>query len=326
MILVASGRDAHAPLGRTRGMTHTPKVPALPLVLLSLAAVALALLLGAGPAAAGGYSTTTLDPLAAAPQAGATLRVGYTVKMHGVTPVGVNGSGIAVVGPGGVRTVAPGRPDGPLGHYVADVRKIRGESFDLSRLIEHVLTQLATDIAADANRLWADEWDMDAIVITGGGGAVLAPYLSPLLSGRVLPVDNTRDARLNNVRGFWKLGVQTWGAPVRGRGGAGAGARPGRRQGQRRGPAARDAVLSAWRPRPASGGAGPPEPLSREAVADRALHDLVGVVGAGVGAGPVVAAGRPPVAGRVAAGARRALAEPQAAGRRRDRVGGPAAG
>jgi plasmid segregation protein ParM len=92
--------------------------------------------------------------------------------------------------------------------------KIRGESFDLSRLIEHVLTQLATDIAADANRLWADEWDMDAIVITGGGGAVLAPYLSPLLSGRVLPVDNTRDARLNNVRGFWKLGVQTWGAPV----------------------------------------------------------------------------------------------------------------
>lgn len=92
--------------------------------------------------------------------------------------------------------------------------KIRGESFDLSRLIEHVLGQLATDIAADANRLWADEWDIDAIVITGGGGAVLAPYLSPLLSGKVLPMDTSRDARLNNVRGFWKLGMQTWGAPA----------------------------------------------------------------------------------------------------------------
>ncbi len=92
--------------------------------------------------------------------------------------------------------------------------KIRGESFDLSKLIEHVLTQLATDIASDANRLWADEWDMDAIVITGGGGAVLAPYLTPLLSGRVLPVDGSRDARLNNVRGFWKLGVKTWGVPA----------------------------------------------------------------------------------------------------------------
>ena len=92
--------------------------------------------------------------------------------------------------------------------------KIRGDSFDLSRLIEHVLTQLATDIASDANRLWADEWDMDAIVITGGGGAVLAPYLAPLLSGRVLPVETGRDARLNNVRGFLKFGVQTWGVPT----------------------------------------------------------------------------------------------------------------
>lgn len=92
--------------------------------------------------------------------------------------------------------------------------KVRGESFDLSRLIEHVLGQLATDIAADVNRLWADEWDIDAIVITGGGGAVLAPYIAPLLNGRVLPVDGSRDARLNNVRGFWKLGVQNWGVPA----------------------------------------------------------------------------------------------------------------
>jgi plasmid segregation protein ParM len=92
--------------------------------------------------------------------------------------------------------------------------KIRGEGFDLSRLIEHVLGQLATDIASDANRLWAEEWDIDAIVITGGGGAVLAPYLTPLLNGKVLPVDGSRDARLNNVRGFWKLGVQNWGVPA----------------------------------------------------------------------------------------------------------------
>jgi hypothetical protein len=30
----------------------------------------------------------------------------------------------------------------------------------------------------------------------------------------VLPVDGSRDARLNNVRGFWKLGVQNWGVPT----------------------------------------------------------------------------------------------------------------
>jgi plasmid segregation protein ParM len=88
--------------------------------------------------------------------------------------------------------------------------KVRGSTFDLGRLIEHVLTQLATDLATEANRLWADEWDMDAIVITGGGGSVLAPYLAPLLRGRVLPVDASRDARLNNVRGFLKYGRHLW--------------------------------------------------------------------------------------------------------------------
>jgi plasmid segregation protein ParM len=88
--------------------------------------------------------------------------------------------------------------------------KVRGSTFDLGRLIEHVLTQLAADLATEANRLWADEWDMDAIVITGGGGSVLAPYLAPLLRGRVLPVDPSRDARLNNVRGFLKYGRHLW--------------------------------------------------------------------------------------------------------------------
>jgi plasmid segregation protein ParM len=88
--------------------------------------------------------------------------------------------------------------------------KVRGSTFDLNRLIEHVFTQLATDLATEANRLWSDEWDMDSILITGGGGTVLAPYLTPLLRGRVLPVDGNRDGRLNNVRGFWKYGRHLW--------------------------------------------------------------------------------------------------------------------
>ena len=89
--------------------------------------------------------------------------------------------------------------------------KVRGNEYDLGRLVEHVLSQLATDLASEANRLWADEWDMDGIVITGGGGAVLAPYLAPLLSGRVLPMDETSDARLMNVRGYYRFGRYLWG-------------------------------------------------------------------------------------------------------------------
>ncbi len=91
-------------------------------MLLALAAAAAALLAGAGTAAGGGFSTTTLDSLAAQPQAGETVAVGYTIKMHGVTPVHVDDTGIAIVGSDGARTVFRGRGDGPVGHYVADVR------------------------------------------------------------------------------------------------------------------------------------------------------------------------------------------------------------
>lgn len=88
--------------------------------------------------------------------------------------------------------------------------KIRGSSFDLQKLTEHVMSQLATEIATAANELWADDWDIDSIVVSGGGGAVLAPYITPLVQGRVLAVETGRDHRLNNVQGFLKFGHHVW--------------------------------------------------------------------------------------------------------------------
>jgi hypothetical protein len=92
-------------------MTITRRTPSL----LALAGAALALLIGAGVAAGGGFATTTLDPLVSQPRAGETTEVGYTIRTHGVRPVAVAGSGIAIVGPDGERTVFPGRADGPVG-------------------------------------------------------------------------------------------------------------------------------------------------------------------------------------------------------------------
>ena len=90
--------------------------------------------------------------------------------------------------------------------------KIRGRTIDLRPLTEEAFSKLASAIATEVDRLWADDWDIDLIVVTGGGGAVLAPYLEPLLSGEVLGVDPTADSRLNNVRGYWKYGRNVWGA------------------------------------------------------------------------------------------------------------------
>ena len=90
--------------------------------------------------------------------------------------------------------------------------KIRGKTIDLRPLTEEAFSKLASAVATEVDRLWADDWDIDVIVVTGGGGAVLAPYLEPLLSGEVLGVDPTADSRLNNVRGYLKYGRNVWGA------------------------------------------------------------------------------------------------------------------
>lgn len=88
--------------------------------------------------------------------------------------------------------------------------KIHGKRYDLKLIKEHAFTQLAGAIATEANRLWASDWDIDRVMISGGGGAVLAPYLQPLIKGEIMPVDPGRDFRLNNVRGYLKYGKRLW--------------------------------------------------------------------------------------------------------------------
>lgn len=88
--------------------------------------------------------------------------------------------------------------------------KIKGTRYDLKPLLERACTQLATRIATEVTRLWADDWDVDAVVLTGGGSTMLAPFLKDLLEGEVLPLPVDEDARLNNVFGYWKYGQHIW--------------------------------------------------------------------------------------------------------------------
>ena len=88
--------------------------------------------------------------------------------------------------------------------------KIRGKGYDLRKITQVAFQQLAANVASDANRIWSDDWDMDSIMITGGGGAVLAPYLQPLLEGVIIPIEQNLDYRLHNVRGYNKYGRNIW--------------------------------------------------------------------------------------------------------------------
>jgi len=88
--------------------------------------------------------------------------------------------------------------------------KIKGKEYDLKSSTELIFGQLAAAIANEVDRLWADDWDIDTIVLTGGGGAALARYLQPLINGQVVSVDAAKDARLCNVSGYWKYGKHLW--------------------------------------------------------------------------------------------------------------------
>lgn len=93
--------------------------------------------------------------------------------------------------------------------------KMRGHGFSFEKIRDQVYTQLASTIANDLDRLWADDWDIDTIILTGGGCRELAKYLHPLITGNVVPVDSNTDPRLNNVLGYAKYGRYIWGEAVR---------------------------------------------------------------------------------------------------------------
>jgi plasmid segregation protein ParM len=88
--------------------------------------------------------------------------------------------------------------------------KIRGKEYNLSNLKKKVYTHAATAIAADVNRLWEDDWDIDSIILTGGGSMELAPFIQSQVQGNVIPIPNGVDARLNNVQGYLKFGRYKW--------------------------------------------------------------------------------------------------------------------
>lgn len=89
---------------------------------LGAAVVLGALTLSAGNAGAkGGWAVTTLDSLKAAPVAGQSTQVGYTILQHGVSPVSVEDTFIVVLPADGKPLRFAGRAEGPVGHHVADV-------------------------------------------------------------------------------------------------------------------------------------------------------------------------------------------------------------
>jgi plasmid segregation protein ParM len=84
--------------------------------------------------------------------------------------------------------------------------RMRGKPINFVAIRDQVFEQLAGSIAGEIDRLWAQDWDIDLIVLTGGGSRELARHLKPLIDGNVVPLEPHIDSRLNNVFGYVKYG------------------------------------------------------------------------------------------------------------------------
>jgi len=84
--------------------------------------------------------------------------------------------------------------------------KIRGAEYDLSKVKDEVFGRLATAVAGDMERVWADDWDLDLVLVAGGGGEALYEYLKPQVRGELALLQSREDPRMGNVYGYVKYG------------------------------------------------------------------------------------------------------------------------
>ena len=84
--------------------------------------------------------------------------------------------------------------------------KIRGAEYDLTKVKDEVFARLATAVASDMERVWADDWDLDLVLLAGGGGEALFEYLKPLVRGELALLKTQEDPRMGNVSGYVKYG------------------------------------------------------------------------------------------------------------------------
>src|SRR3954449_8072052 len=128
-------------------------------LLLAAVTAAAVLVAVAGPAAAGGWAVTTLDPLPAGGlAAGHATPIGYTVRQHGMTPIALDDSHLLVTMADGTVLRFPGVPDGPPGHHVATVTVPTAGHF-----------ALATDQG------WFPDQELGHLDVGATGAAIAAP-------------------------------------------------------------------------------------------------------------------------------------------------------
>jgi len=86
--------------------------------------------------------------------------------------------------------------------------KVGGKTYSIEKQKQQAFIRIAEQILSKVKTLWPDRWQLDRIIITGGGGQLLYNYLECNLD------HNTELAPkpvFANVEGYLKLAARSWG-------------------------------------------------------------------------------------------------------------------
>jgi len=83
--------------------------------------------------------------------------------------------------------------------------RVRGESVDISDLVNEEFKKLAVNTLAEVNSIW-NIAEFDALILSGGGGQSLSPFMLPHLPhGRL-----AKNPLSSNCSGYYNWGVKLW--------------------------------------------------------------------------------------------------------------------
>ncbi len=82
--------------------------------------------------------------------------------------------------------------------------KVRGAEYDIAKVKEDVFSRLAAAIVNDMERIWVDDWDLDLVLLAGGGGDALFEFIKPMVRGEIALLQTRDDPRMTNVSGYVK--------------------------------------------------------------------------------------------------------------------------
>lgn len=90
--------------------------------------------------------------------------------------------------------------------------RIEDQEYNLTKLRDETYRAVAAALADRINYGLKDDWDVERVLLTGGGAADAAATIAPLIDSEVVLIEHEQDARLSNVQGQLRLARHMWGA------------------------------------------------------------------------------------------------------------------